>query len=183
MKKPRECVLSVYGNSEKNAIGSTAVQYRLYKDGDFTALYAIEEASFEPPFRFDRNYLRNLIASPQTATWVAEEDGTAAGFAIVTTGEEAEQTVAYLETIEVSPLWRGRGVGGELLRRVEGSAQAAGAAVLWLHVDAENAAAIRLYEAQGYVRSGEERDFYPRGRTALVYLKLDLQSRGSSLYA
>ena len=42
---------------------------------------------------------------------------------------------------------RGRGIGGELLGRAEDSARAAGAHSIWLHVDAENSAAIRLYEA------------------------------------
>ena len=58
--------------------------------------------------------------------------------------------VAYIQTLEVLPERRGRGVGGELLRRIEGSARAAGAQSIWLHVDAENAAAIRLYERHGY---------------------------------
>jgi len=38
-----------------------------------------------------------------------------------------------------------------LLRLIEGSARAAGAQLIWLHVDAENASAIRLYEAHGYL--------------------------------
>lgn len=146
--------------------------YRPYEDEDFAALYALEEACFEPPFRFGRGYLRRLVARAGTATWVAEEDGCLAGFAIVEFGdEEAERAIAYIDTIEVGRKWRGRGVGSELLRRIEGSAQCAGAAMIWLHVEAENHAALRLYEAHGYVREREEEHFYPQGRAALVYAK------------
>jgi ribosomal protein S18 acetylase RimI-like enzyme len=147
------------------------VLYRLYEDGDFPALYALEEACFEPPFRFGRGYLRKLVASAQTATWIAEDEGSMAGFAAVEWREDAGEIIAYIETIEVGPEWRGRGLGGELLRRIEGSAQAAGANFIWLHVDEANIPAVRLYEAHGYVRSGREEDFYPRGHAALVYVK------------
>ncbi len=48
--------------------------YRLYQPGDFPALYAVEELCFEPPFRFSRTYMRQLIESPNAATWIAEEE-------------------------------------------------------------------------------------------------------------
>ena len=54
--------------------------------------------------------------------------------------------VAYIATIEVLPMFRRQGIGAELLRRLEGSANAERAIAIWLHVDMENAAAIRLYE-------------------------------------
>jgi [ribosomal protein S18]-alanine N-acetyltransferase len=147
------------------------VIYRVYQAVDYPALYAIEEASFEPPFRFSRGYLRQLLASEQAATWVAEEDVVPAGFATVRLRMRENPGTAYIETIEVAPAWRGRGIGGALLRCVEGSAKSAGAAVLWLHVDAENATAIRLYTAHGYMLEDREPNFYPRGRTALIYAK------------
>jgi ribosomal protein S18 acetylase RimI-like enzyme len=148
------------------------VLYRPYKAEDFAALYALEEACFDHPFRFSAGYLRRLVTHPRAAAWIAEEDGVLAGFAIVRCGNgEPEGRAAYIETIEVSQNWRGRGIGGELMRHIEVSAQAAGAILLWLHVDAENAAAIRLYEAHGYVREDRKEGFYPKGRAALVYAK------------
>jgi ribosomal protein S18 acetylase RimI-like enzyme len=149
--------------------------YRAYRPEDpedFAALYAIEEACFQPPLRFSRAYMRHLVRSSDAATWIAEEDpGQMAGFAVVEWSGEARARVAYIQTIEVAPEKRRLGVGAELMRRVEQSAQSAGAAAIWLHVDAENASAIRLYEAHGYKRKGREANFYPRGRAALVYAK------------
>src|ERR1035438_9627242 len=115
--------------------------------------------------------MRRLVDSPHAATWIAAEDGRMAGFAIVEWTEESGGVAGYIQTIEVSPDWRGQGIGKELLRRLEGSARAAGAEDIWLHVDAENAAAIRLYEANGYRNEGREEGFYSLGRAALVYGK------------
>lgn len=140
---------------------------RPYIAADFEALYALEEACFPPPFRFDRRYMRKQVSSSEGATWVTEENGRLRGFAIV----EWVEGVAYIQTIEVDPALRGQGIGARLLDRMEDSARAAGAVVIWLHVDAENAAAIRLYEASGYRRQGKEEKYYPQGRAALIYAK------------
>lgn len=146
--------------------------YRLHTPEDFAALYAIEEICFQPPLRFGRGYMQRLVRRPASATWIAEENGRMAGFAIVEWARKSTGVVAYIATIEVLPEYRHRGVGGELLRRVEDSALAADAAVLWLHVDARNAGAIRLYEAHGYRCEGREENFYSPRRAALIYRKL-----------
>ena len=145
--------------------------YRLYKPEDFDALYALEELCFEPPSRFGRRYMRLLVSRANATAWIAEEDGRLWGFAIVEWSEERRGITAYIQTIEVSPEARGRGVGGALLGRIEGSARAAGAGLIWLHVEAANAAAIHLYEAQGYACDGRQENYYPHGRAALIYVK------------
>ncbi len=145
--------------------------YRLFTPDDFAALYALEEACFQPPLRFSRAYMRRLVGSQNAATWIAEEEGAMAGFAIVEWGGEADAVTAYIQTIEVAQSKRRLGIGNELMHRMERSARAAGATLIWLHVDAGNAGAIRLYEAQGYRPEGSEANFYPRGRTALVYAR------------
>ncbi|MGD0734254.1 MAG: N-acetyltransferase [Terracidiphilus sp.] len=142
--------------------------YRLYLPEDFEALYAIEEVCFLPPFRFGRRYMKHLVSSPDAATWIAEEGGRMAGFAIVQWGREADETIAYLQTIEVMPEVRGGGVGAELLMRSEESARAVGADRIWLHVDEENGSAIRMYQRHGYVVEGRHENYYPRGRAALI---------------
>ena len=147
------------------------MDYRLYRDDDFTELYNIEIACFEPPFRFSRQTMRRLIADPDSATWIAEEQEQMAGFAILYWAQPPEQPLAYIQTLEVLPAPRGRGVGRELLRRVEESASSAGAHVIWLHVAESNAPAIRLYEAHGYSQQGREENFYVKGISALLYAK------------
>jgi ribosomal-protein-alanine N-acetyltransferase len=161
------------------------VIYRPYTPEDFAALYAIEELCFEPLFRFGRRSMRLFIGRANAATWLAEEDGELKGFAIVEwTGHKSVVSVsgpslrecksritAYIQTIEVAPEARRRGIGRALLGHLEDSALTAGAEWIRLHVDAENANAIRLYEAQGYHCQGRRENYYPLGRAALIYRK------------
>lgn len=147
------------------------VNYRPYIPADFAQLYAIEETCFQPPFRFPRRYMRRLLESADTTTWIAEEDGQMAGFAIADWEQAMDGLVAYIQTIEVLPAMRGRGIGNELLSRLEDSALGIGSCAIWLHVDSQNASAIRLYESHGYVCQGRNDRYYPQGRAALIYRK------------
>jgi [ribosomal protein S18]-alanine N-acetyltransferase len=147
------------------------MHYRLYEPADFHDLYAIEEVCFLPPERFTRRYMRQLIAGRNSATWVAEQEGTLRGFAIVEWAQQTSGLVAYVATIEVLPEFRKHGLGAELLRRLEASANAERANAIWLHVATENASAIRLYERLGYSTSGRAENFYARNRPAAIYVK------------
>jgi ribosomal-protein-alanine N-acetyltransferase len=147
------------------------MEYRPYRAEDFEALYSLEEACFQAPFRFGRRYMRSVVARKDAATWIAEDEGAIAGFAIVYWEIRRGGVRAYLETLEVKPELRGRGTGGELLRRCEESARAAGAEAMDLHVDEENGAAIGLYRAHGFERHGRVEGYYPEGRAAEVYAK------------
>jgi len=145
--------------------------YRLYRPGDFAALYAVEVLCFSPPFRFSRSYMRQIVESPGAATWIAEEDAVLIGFSVVEWSTAPGETAAYIQTIEVDPAWRGRGIGAELLRRAEDSSITAGAQNIGLHVDVENTSAIGLYQSRGYTRQGREEHYYARQRAAFVYTK------------
>lgn len=147
------------------------MDYRLYKPDDFDALYAIEESCFQPPFRFGRRYMQWLVNAENSATWIASEVAVMTGFGIVEWTPSIRGLSAYIQTIEMLDTYRGQGAGRELLRRLEGSATAAGASTLWLHVDATNAAAIRLYESHGFAHVGEEKNYYASRRDALIYRK------------
>ena len=57
------------------------------------------------------------------------------------------------------------------MRHIERSACAAGAAVIWLHVDARNDPAIRLYQRSGYQAHGRRADYYGQGTEALIFAK------------
>ena len=150
---------------------SRAVNFRLYAPGDFERLYAIEQRCFLPELRFSRRYMRELIRRPHSTTWVAEENSLLAGFAVAAFATQKDGVAAYIETIEVLSAFRGQGVGAELLRRVEASAAAAAAGILWLHVDIANQHAIRFYQAHGYSSEGIQEDYYPDGNAALIYRK------------
>jgi ribosomal protein S18 acetylase RimI-like enzyme len=161
------------------------MRYRLYMPEDFEALYAIERLCFQPPLRFSRGYLEKVTQARNGATWVAESDaGTLAGFAVLEWKREHDGgVVAYVVTIEVLHEHRRQGVGSELLRRMEESAQASGAWCIWLHVDERNEAARKLYCKHGYDKAGAAKNFYGPGRVAEILFKelaRDSTLRGSS---
>jgi len=145
--------------------------YRPFQPEDFNSLYAIEELCFQPPFRFGRVYMRQILSRSRAAAWIAEENQQMAGFAIVEWTRESTQIVAYIQTVEVAPAHRQRGIANQLLSRIELSATTAGSTVLWLHVHEQNAAAIRLYESRDYLPQGREENYYAPGLSALIYAK------------
>ena len=146
--------------------------YRPYRPPDFPALYAIEEVCFDPPERFTRSYMRQLTRKRNAATWIAERETQMLGFAIADWTGDRENLAAYIQTLEVLPEARGQGIGSELLTRLEDSAKQAQVRAIWLHVDQENAPAIRLYTNHGFEIRGQEEDYYGPNRPALVYVKL-----------
>ncbi len=151
---------------------SWLVDYRLYRDEDFAQLYGIEQVCFQPPFRFPRSYMRDLVESPHAVTWIAEVESRMTGFAIVEWEPGSHPPVAYIQTLEVAPGDRRRGIGEGLLGRLEASARTAGADIVRLHVAEQNASAIRLYEAHGFEPQGREQDYYAAGVHALTYVKI-----------
>lgn len=86
-----------------------------------------------------------------------------AGMSVVGTVRDAEASV---HTIGVDPGWQGKGIGRLLLRALLAVADEFGAPV-YLEVRTDNAAAIALYQAHGFVRIGLRRRYYqPSGADA-----------------
>jgi ribosomal-protein-alanine N-acetyltransferase len=81
---------------------------------------------------------------------------TAHGFAL---GRSAADEVELL-TLAVSPDARRQGQGRALLRAFEQAARDRGAKDAFLEVAADNAAALALYRAAGYVPAGRRPDYY-----------------------
>jgi ribosomal protein S18 acetylase RimI-like enzyme len=90
------------------------------------------------------------LASPDVRTFVAEADGRLVGTARVELAERPYFRIADIRRVYVVPGWRRRGVATQLMRAAEQAARDAGAKEARLSVVAENAAALRLYEALGY---------------------------------
>lgn len=148
------------------------VATRLFAADDLRALYAIEEACFEPRVRFSRALMRSLAYAPDCRVWLGIVDEVRVGFAIVGLRSDHDPAAAYIWTIEVLPAFRRRGVARQLLMRVEESAREAGCAAIELHVSERNAAGLALYEAAEYVRIGVEAEYYGRREDAFRYRKL-----------
>ncbi|WP_048858098.1 GNAT family N-acetyltransferase, partial [Acidiphilium multivorum] len=76
---------------------------------------------------------------------------------------------AEILTIGVAPPARRCGLARALLTVALAAARARGAETVFLEVEADNAAAIALYRAAGFIAAGRRRDYYGAGRDALLF--------------
>jgi GNAT superfamily N-acetyltransferase len=105
--------------------------------------------------------------------FVADEDGTAVGWAVVHTNYRDDQDWsppdedtkafqqgdnAYLENIEVTARQRSNGVGRLLLEAAQAEAKRLGKKLLWLHTSENNVKAHSLFDREGWT---VERSVYP----------------------
>lgn len=143
----------------------TAWRVRQAGPDERDALVRLERAAFGAR-SWGPESVRESFAAPRTAILLAEKGNhqAPAGFALWRDlGEEAE-----LLTIGVAPEARRQGVGAALLEAVFCEARRAGAARLCLEVDAGAVAALALYRAAGFERTGVRRRYYRDGADAIV---------------
>jgi aminoglycoside 6'-N-acetyltransferase len=146
-----------------------SVQVRPAAPGDFEAMVDLELASAEHHAALDPDgwrvparadvaaFARERLASdPERAALVATVDREVVGMveiAMLTPGHPGG-AIAQVPSadlgITVAPAWRGRGVGGELMRAAERWALDHGARRMVLDMAAANAGARRFYERLGY---------------------------------
>ncbi len=149
---------------------------RSYEERDLEALYALDVRCFEPRFRFSKGMMRQVVSGPDAVVRLACEgsedaSGSLLGFCVVSLEQDGEASLGYVTTLDVDPLHRGRGVATTLMTALEAIVAARGVWSMSLHVYAENAAAIKLYERLGYARERREPDFYGAGFDGWLYRK------------
>lgn len=81
---------------------------------------------------------------------------------------------ADIQTIALSPEFRGRGRGRALLRALIGEAVARGARELFLEVRADNPVAQALYASEGFTELGRRPRYYQPGNVDAIVMRLDL---------
>lgn len=140
---------------------------REMEENDLPAVAAIEEASFPNPWPLEA--LRHEMAqNPFCRSFVAEEQGTVAGYAYLWVIFEQ----GHLINIAVDPRFRGRGLGEALLERVLREAVGQGARTVHLEVREQNAPAITLYRKHGFEVLGRVDRYYSDGTAALMMEKV-----------
>lgn len=135
--------------------------------GDAEVLAAIHKKGF---YRgWPREEFLSFLSERNTPVYVAcDAKRRIAGFALIRTVlDEAE-----LLTIAVEPKWRGKRIGQALLRAVFDDLRMSPARRMFLEVDEQNVAAVKLYGREGFVQISARKGYYPRpdgtAATALV---------------
>ncbi|MFK7944873.1 MAG: GNAT family N-acetyltransferase [Paracoccaceae bacterium] len=120
-------------------------------------LCTIEQAAFpgrEAHWSVD-DYV-NLGGPPGAA--ILTDDAIAKGLLVLQFAADEGEVI----NLGVIPQARRHGLGRELLDAGEALADGLGIARIYLEVAADNAPARKLYEAAGYARVGERKDYYAR---------------------
>ena len=100
---------------------------------------------------------RREAQNPVACYIVLEEAGELAGFA----GIWCVVDEAQVMNVGVLPEYRNRGFGKKLMEALWQEAGKAGCTLMTLEVKKDNAAAIALYEHQGFTVTGIRKDYYP----------------------
>jgi [ribosomal protein S18]-alanine N-acetyltransferase len=141
---------------------------RALKWWDLEQVHAVERRVFGPTAWPVESFWGELAHSDRY--YVVSVDGeTVHGYA----GLWLVPPDADVQTIAVSPHAQGRGVGQALLGHLVEHARAAGCRRMHLEVRADNAAAIDLYERNGFTAVRRRERYYPDFSDALV-MGLDL---------
>ncbi len=100
----------------------------------------------------------DLLIKPHHRTYVFEHDGEIVSFVVmaVVAGE------GEILTIATDPDFQQRGLARRLLEQVIGYLREEGAESLFLEVAIDNPAAIHLYEACGFKKTGRRKAYYSR---------------------
>ena len=144
----------------KTAARSTALRYAPVRFSDLRSVAMLQKRAFKPRLAYGFSTLVLLWALPHVRFLVAKEDGAIAGCAIGDRNGGQSRVV----NICVDPAMQRRGVGAELLRRLE---QALPIGDVMLMVESENTAARALYKKEGYKDVGVSKSYYGRGNDGI----------------
>lgn len=139
---------------------------------DAPAMASAHAQAFDNPW--DETDFEDLLDGDGVFAFVVRGDDPAGVLVCRTAAGEAE-----ILTVAVAPWARRRGVARALMAAAVGAARGAGAADMFLEVDVDNTAAVTLYEALGFIRSGLRKGYYDRGangRADALVMRLDLTS-------
>jgi ribosomal-protein-alanine N-acetyltransferase len=141
-------------------IAGPDILLRPYTPADAEPLYQLDRICFTEPFRFTRRQLRTSAERPSAIARIATEHGEIVGFVIAQIQRSRQSAHAYIDTLDVAPAARRRGIATDLLADLERLCRLAGATRIMLHVHVGNPAAIRFYEKHGFERLILEPNFY-----------------------
>jgi ribosomal-protein-alanine N-acetyltransferase len=128
-------------------------------------LAKLSGSGFDPGAESERSWAKVWIAR-------AAPEGVPLGLAL--TWRAADEV--HLLDLAVDPDARRRGIGRALLEAVLVDARTSGAALALLEVRAQNAQALALYAALGFVQTGVRRAYYSDNGEDAVVMRLDLSS-------
>jgi ribosomal protein S18 acetylase RimI-like enzyme len=125
---------------------------------DFERIVALENLCFQKEHAYTRRQLRYLLIKANSTVLVETTDTLVRGFLIIL--YRRGTTVAGIETINVDPAFRKKGIGLQLLSAGEEHLRKKGIRKIRLEVSITNHAAIKLYENAGFQKTALLKKYY-----------------------
>jgi ribosomal protein S18 acetylase RimI-like enzyme len=125
---------------------------------DFERIVELENLCFPKEHAYTRRQLRYLLFKANSTIFVETTGSLLRGFLIIL--YRRGTTVAGIETVNVDPLHRKKGIGLRLLTAAEEHLRKRGISKIRLEVSITNRAAIKLYEHAGYHKTMLLRHYY-----------------------
>jgi len=133
-------------------------QIRTARSDDFERIVELENLCFPKELAYSRRQLRYLLTKANSTILVETRDAFIRGFLIIL--YQRGSTVAGIETINVDPKCRKKGIGLRLLSAAEELLRKKGIQRIRLEVAITNLAAVRLYEHAGFQKSMLLKKYY-----------------------
>jgi ribosomal-protein-alanine N-acetyltransferase len=157
--------------AERNDIARTlALAIRPMEASDASAVAMLEADSY--PFPWSEGIFQDSVRVGYLCS-VMEFDSIVAGYSVLAVGAGE----SHLLNVCVRREFRHRGLGSRLLHHRFDQAREAGASVIFLETRPSNLAAVRLYQAHGFVQIGVRRGYYQAaiGREDALVMRLALR--------
>ena len=136
---------------------------------DLDACWELDQRCFVDGEAYDRETFRDLIAHREAICLkTVAAESTMVGFAI---GVVEHDRTGHVVVLGVAPGWRRRGIGRELMARLEGAFVARGVRLMHLEVRTTNDGARTLYEGIGFSVAGRRLAYYTNGDDGFLMVK------------
>ena len=129
---------------------------------DLETLCSIERECFTLE-AFTKDQLRYLLENPEGVSLIAQTDNEIAGFIVGIVRTCGAERTGHVYTLDVAAKHRRKGIGLRLLRELEQRFAYSGVEACVLEARTENAAALELYQKEGYVKVHIMKDLYSSG--------------------
>lgn len=147
-------------------MAETGIVIRPAESCDIDRIMSLEQGSIAHPW--DRKEIGNLISSGNKKCLVLQYEDSVVSYV----GAETVLDECNIGNIVTDKDYRGRGFASALMAALLDELAECGIAKVFLEVEYDNAPAIALYERAGFERYGQRRDYYGRGRDAVLMSKV-----------
>lgn len=143
------------------------MQIRALRPSDMKSLLELDRECFSSPFRYSKSVFKEFLSKKGVMSLVAEDNGQIEGFIIF----KKTSAIGHIITIDVKKCYRRTGIGFRLLEEAHNRIAGLGGKQVGIEVWQGNLGGIDFFTGNGYEYVGTIRNYYAKGKNALVMRK------------